>query len=119
MQPDTNLFVAIAWVMKSELRFFKLFPEVIHVDTTSHSSCEKYHLLTFSCQTSVGKQVIFLRMWIPNQKRSTFKWVFSHVLKSLIDESYFQQTAIIIADRDPQQSSEIELAINSYIKNAT
>jgi hypothetical protein len=35
---DTKVFLAIAWVFKPELRYFKLFPEVIHVDGKSHST---------------------------------------------------------------------------------
>ena len=68
-----KLYVGCAWVVKKELRYFKLFPEVICVDGTLHSSETKYNLLAFSCRTSTGKQVIFLRCWMPNEKRVTFR----------------------------------------------
>ena len=52
-------FLAIAWVFKPELRYFKLFPQVIHVDDgTSHSTQKKYDLITFSVKTSLGRQVV-------------------------------------------------------------
>ena len=80
---EHKVFVAVAWVVKQELRWFKMFPEVVHVDATSHSTEKKFHLLTFSVKTAFGKQVVFLRMWIPNQKRSTFRWFFRHCLARL------------------------------------
>ena len=35
---DHKVFVAVAWVVKKELWWFKMFPEVVHVDETSHST---------------------------------------------------------------------------------
>ena len=83
LSDNTKVFLAIAWVFKPELRFFKLFPEVIHVDGTSHSTQKKYELITFSVKTSLGRQVVFLRVWLPDQKRYSFRWIFQHVLLGL------------------------------------
>ena len=70
---DATLLLSVTWVVDAELWYFKLFPEVIYVDATSHTNFNLYHLLTFSCRSSAGHQVTFLRMWIPDQKRSTFR----------------------------------------------
>ena len=111
-------FLAIAWVFKPELRYFKLFPEVFHVDGTSHSTQKKYDLITFSVKTSLGRQVVFLRVWLPDQKRCSFRWVFKHVLLTLVPKECFQRTRLVMSDGDRQQQAEIELAINEYMLNA-
>jgi hypothetical protein len=56
------LFISIAWIVLPVFRFFLLCPEVIWCDVTSHSNNKGFHLLTFSCRTSIDKQVVF--MWI-------------------------------------------------------
>jgi len=118
LSDDTKVFLAIAWVFKPELRFFKLFPEVIHVDGTSHSTQKKYELITFSVKTSLGRQVVFLRVWLPDQKRYSFRWIFQHVLLGLIPKSVFLRTRMVMGDGDRQQQAEIEAAIKDYMPNA-
>jgi hypothetical protein len=93
---NTKVFLAIGWVFKPELRYFKLFPEVIHVDGTSHSTRKKYELITFSVKTSLGQQVVFLRVWLPDQKRYSFRWVFQHVMLSLVPRECFQRTRLVM-----------------------
>ena len=115
---DTKVFLAIAWVFKPELRYFKLFPEVFHVDGTSHLTQKKYDLITFSVKTSLGRQVVFLRVWLPDQKRCSFRWVFKHVLLTLVPKECFQRTRLVMSDGDRQQQAEIELAIKEYMPNA-
>jgi hypothetical protein len=70
--PKAKVFIAVAWASKSDIRFFQLFPEVVHCDSTCDSNNAGNHLLTFSACTSTGKQFVFLKMWISNQKRFTF-----------------------------------------------
>ena len=115
---DSKIFVGVAWVLHQELRYFHLFPEVIHVGATSHSTKQKYYLLTFSVKTSNNNQVVFLRSWIPNQQRQTFRWFFKYVLPNLISKEFFKRTRLIISDGDTQQEAEIVNAIATYIPNA-
>ena len=115
---DAKLFVAIAWVVKADLRWFKMFPEVVHVDGTSHSCKGKYNLLTFSIKTSLGKQVVFLQIWLPNECLSLFQWVFQHVLCGLLPKEVFERTQLVMGDGDRQQSQGILQAIGTYMTNA-
>ena len=61
----SRIIIAVAWANKYNIRTFMLFPEVLHADCTCDSNNTNNHLLTFSCRTSSGKQVVFLRAWIP------------------------------------------------------
>jgi len=45
---EDALFIAVAWIVTPALRLFKLCPEVVWVDVTSHSNYKGFHLLTFS-----------------------------------------------------------------------
>ena len=78
------LFITVAWIVKPAFCLFKLCPEVVWVDVTSHSNNKEFHLLTISCRTSIGKQVVFLWVFIPNQQRFSFRWVFQEAIPTLL-----------------------------------
>ena len=118
LDDEGKVFVGCAWVIQKELRYFKLFPEVLCIDGTSHSSKRKLLLLTLSVRTSTNRQVVFMRLFMPNEKRATFRWVFKYVLPSLVDKSFFKRTRYIMADGDAQQKNEVLGAIQTYIPNA-
>lgn len=95
-----------------------MYPETVFVDVTSHSNNKKYSLLTFSCKSAVNKHVVFLKAWIPNQKRFSFRWVFKYAIESLGLDKYFQYTELFMKDGDPQQHNEIKRAMTEYLQNA-
>ncbi|KAL3756458.1 hypothetical protein ACHAWU_009852, partial [Discostella pseudostelligera] len=112
------LFFSIAWIHLPVFRFFKLCPEVIWCDVTSHSNKTGYKLLTFSCRTSVNKQVVFMYIWIPNEQRISFRWVFSHAISQLVPAWLRSRVKFIMKDGDPQQWNEILIALQSVFMNA-
>jgi hypothetical protein len=118
VDPRARIFLAVAWASHSDLRLFQLFPEVFHADCTCDSNVTGNYLLTFSCRTSTGKQVVFLKIWIPNQKRFSFRWVFKFVLTSLIPKRLFLRTRFAMVDGDPQQRSELVSCMKEYMPNA-
>ena len=112
------LFFSIAWVHLPVFRYFKLCPEVIWCDVTSHSNKMGYKLLTFSCRASVNKQVVFMFVWIPNEQRISFRWVFSHAISQLVPAWLRSRVKFIMKDGDPQQRNEILIALQSVFTNA-
>jgi hypothetical protein len=112
---QARIFIAVAWANKFDIRTFMLFPEVFHADCTCDTNNTNNHLLTFSCRTSTGKQIVFLRVWLPNQKRFTFRWVFKFVLTSIFDTNAFRRTRLVMVDGDPQQRGELAKAILDYM----
>jgi len=115
---NQNLFLSVMWGEKENLRYFKMYPETVFVDVTSHSNNKKYHLLTFSCKSGTNKQVLFLKAWIPNQRRFSFRWVFKYGMESLGLHHYFKYTELIMKDGDPQQHNEIQNFMVEYLTNA-
>ncbi len=118
LRPSQVLFIAIAWTLVPAFRLFMLCPEVIWCDVTSHSNNKGFSLLTFSCRTSVGKQVIFLWIWIPNEQRFSFRWVFHHAIPTLIPLSIREKVKFIMKDGDPQQRNEILKSLKTIFTNA-
>lgn len=107
MEKGQYLFMSIAWIVLPAFRLFMLCPEVIWCDVTSHSNNKGFNLLTFSCRTSVDKQVIFLWIFIPNEQRISFRWVFQHAIPNLIPQWIRDRVLFIMKDGDPQQRNEI------------
>jgi len=122
LTPNQNVFIALAWTSTHESHYFKLFPEVAWCDVTSHSNNSKFCLLIFSCRTSTRKVLNFLRMWIPNERRFSFRWVFHCAIKALGLDVWFKYTRLFMKDGDPQQSNEIRRqmvsSVGGYLSNA-
>ena len=68
-----GLFIVVSWVLKPALHFFMLCPEVFFLDVTLHSNNKGFDLLTFSSRSSIGKQVVWMWIFIPNQQRFSFR----------------------------------------------
>lgn len=115
---NKTVFHAISWANEKVFRYFKLNPEAITCDVTSHTNRSGFHLLTFSTKTAIDKQVVFLRIWIPNQKRVSFRYVFQEALTKLIPEHIRDRVKFIMKDGDPQQGKEILYAIKTHFRNA-
>ncbi|CAJ1947503.1 unnamed protein product [Cylindrotheca closterium] len=113
-----KIFLCIAWTNKEELRLFQKFPSLVYCDATSDTNKNKNHLITFSGRTTNGKQFIFLRVWVHNQKRVTFKWIFQAVLKSFLPSGTHEMVQLVLVDGDPQQMSEVRLALQQYLTSA-
>jgi len=111
------MFMSVAWRVNRNFRLFLTCPEVVWCDVTSHSNNKGFHLLTFSCRLSVDKQLVFLWIWIPNQQRSSFRWVFQHAIPILIPKHHRERVTLIMKDGDPQQRNEILLALKNVFPN--
>ena len=113
------LFMSIAWIYLPAFRYFQLCPEVVWCDVTSHSNNLGFKLLTFSCRTSINKQVVFMYIWIPNEQRISFRWVFSHAIPQLVPAWLRSRVRFIMKDGDPQQRNEILISLQSVFPNAS
>ena len=112
------LFISVAWIVLPAFRFFLLCPEVIWFDVTSHSNNKGYHLLTFSCRSLTGHQVVFLWIWVPNEQRFSFRWVFQHAIPNLIPKVFRDRVKYLMKDGDPQQRNEALYALQNIFVNA-
>lgn len=112
-----GLFIAVAWVLKPALRFFMLCPEVFFLDVTLHSNNKGFHLLTFLSRSSIGKQVVWMWIFIPNQQRFSFRWVFQEAIPALLPQWLRDQVVFFMKDGDQQQRNEILGAMTNVFVN--
>ena len=108
---EEQVFHCIAWTHEDLLRYFLLCPEVVTFDVTSHTNASGYHHLSFSCRTSIDKQVLFCRIWIPDQRRVSFRYVFQEALPRILPTHVLTRVKFLMCDGDPQQNIEIRLAL--------
>jgi hypothetical protein len=102
LQKEEALFIVVAWIVKPVFWLFKLCPEVVWVDVTSHSNNKGFHLLTFSSHLSIGKQIGWMWIFIPNQQRFSFRWVFKEALPKLVLRWLRECVLFFMKDGDPQ-----------------
>jgi hypothetical protein len=119
LQMEEALFIAVAWIVKPAFGLFKFCPEVVWVDVTSHSNNKGFHLLSFSSCLSIGKQIVWMWIFIPNQQRSSFRWVFKEALPKLVPKWLREHVLFFMKDGDPQQRNEILSAMKSVFVNAS
>ncbi len=117
MNKEDALFIAVAWIVKPAFRLFKLCPEVVWLDVTSHSNNKGFHLLTFSSRLSIGKQIVWMWIFIPNQQRFSFRWVFQEAIPTLLPKWLRDHVLFFMKDGDPQQRNEILFSfMNQFVK---
>jgi len=118
LHDNQRLLVGLAWIYRDEQRLFRLFPKVVHVDATSHTNNEKRLLLTFTGRTSEGHTFIFLRVFLPNQKAYSFRWVFQVVMPVLLGTESLKDTEFVVSDGDNQECQQLDAALDLYLPNA-
>jgi hypothetical protein len=92
---------------------------VVWVDVTSHSNNKGFHLLSFSSRLSIGEQIVWMWIFIPNQQRFSFRWVFKEALSKLVPKWLRERVLFFMKDGDPQQRNGILSAMKSVFVNAS
>jgi hypothetical protein len=92
---------------------------VVWVDVTSHSNNKGFHFLTFSLCLSIDKQLVWMWIFIPNQQRFSFRWVFKEALPKLVPKWLRERVLFFMKNGDPQQFNEILLARKSVFVNVS
>lgn len=112
------MFIACAWTSKAERRLFQLNPFVFKVDATCHTNNEKRHLLTFTSKSASAQSFIFLKVYLPDQKASTFRWVFQVAVPKLLGRKTYERVRYVMTDGDSHEFMELDKAIKNYFVNA-
>jgi hypothetical protein len=68
---------------------------------------------------SIGKQIRWRWIFIPNQQRFHFRWVFKEALPKLVPRWLRESVLFFMKDADPQQRNKILSAMNSVFVNAS
>ena len=65
-----------AWILPSESKLFRLFPEVVTIDVVKCTNNEKRPLFTVCGKTTFGKMFTIIRVFLPHEKTWIFRWLF-------------------------------------------
>ena len=112
--PSQDMMVALAYTSPLELRQFRLFHAVLHVDGTSHTNKEQRPLVAVTTKDSRGKMLPILRAFLPSEQAWAFQWLFSSVFPMILGEDMLKRVNMIITDGDAQLTSQLDLAIQKY-----
>ena len=66
---------------------------------------------------SNGKYIPILKIFLPNQKRWIFRWVFQNAIPSLLGKSLLQSVQAMISDGDTDMYSQFDAAIPEFYPN--
>ena len=76
-----------------------------------------FHYSLWVEQDSSGKMFIFLRAYIPHERRWILRWIFSIVLPKIFNKNTLYRIKLIISDVDLQEFSQINNASRKYFPN--
>lgn len=113
LESKQHMFIGAAWCTNKGRRLFRLLPDVIKIDSTCGAGKESRPLLTVSIRTANGKYVVVSYMVLPNEKKITFRWVFSVALPCLFGDD-LKQVRAVVTDGDSNEIDEVELARQKY-----
>ena len=68
VRKEKALFIGHVWVLPTEQKNFDHFPEVICIDTVSHTNKDERPLLIISGRDSSRKMFIILRAFLRNER---------------------------------------------------
>ena len=115
---NQEIMVGIAFGLPFELKQFKIFHSIVHVDATMDTNLEKRPLVTITCKDSFGQMFTALRVFLPNEKAYSFKWLFLTVFPALLGKDVLQHIKVIVTDGDSQEIQQLEEAIKTHFPDA-
>jgi hypothetical protein len=115
---STRILLGAAWVDEYSWREFLRYPECLFVDTTHGTNNESRPLLQMVGRDSNGKAYTVLRIFMPNETASFYRWVFLEALPLLLGESNLSKINLILSDGDSQEFNAIDEGIFKFFKNA-
>ena len=95
-----------------------MFTDAITVDCTADTNNESRPLLTMGGTYSFGKVFIFLRVFLPNERRWVLRWVFNIVFHKLFPHTILDRVQLIISDGDQQECGSIDNTVGVFMKGA-
>jgi hypothetical protein len=112
IRDDNEMVVGLAFTTPAEIRQFRLFHTVLHIDATADTNNENRPLVTVSSKDSTGKMFMVLRCFMPNEQAWAYKWLFKVVFPALLGSKYVNDVSMILTDGDNQTIIQLEQAID-------
>ncbi|CAJ1944890.1 unnamed protein product [Cylindrotheca closterium] len=114
----TKVMLGGAWMTEAEKRHFFRFPEVLFIDATHKSNNKGRPLLLVCGRDSGGKAFAILQMFMPNETKAFYWWVFLEVLPAMLGVAHLKRVNLILTDGDANEYNALDQGIFHYFKNA-
>ena len=115
---NQQMMVAIAYTFPFEMRQFRLFNAVVHVDATAKTNKEDRPLVTVTGKDSRSKMFTILRAFMPNKRDWAYRWLFKTVFPTLFGKDLLKSVNSFVTDGDSQEIRQIEEAMHQFCPNA-
>ena len=100
---STIILLGAAWVDEDGYQQFLRFPEVLFIDATHKTNNEDRPLLQISGQDQNGHAFVVVRIFMPNESASFYRWIFLNCLPTLLGRDNLLQVTLNITDGDSQE----------------
>ena len=115
---ELKVMLGSAWIDADGWLLFHRFPEVVYVDTTFSSCNEARPLLLVCGRDSNGKGFIVNRVYMPNETKAFFMWIFLRALPRLLGLRRLGAVQLLLTDGDSQEYESVDAGRDRYFTNA-
>lgn len=112
-----KILIAAACMSPEEFCDYMRFPEVIFVDATHKTNNEGRPLFLVFGRDSNGKAFIIIKIFMPNETASFYRWVFLDAIPSMLGKNNLLRTNFIITDGDSQEINAVNESFFLYFSN--
>ena len=117
---NDKILVAFAWVHDEDLRSFKLFPELLAIDTTFGLNKQRRPLLVAVGIDGSQKSYIAFQAFMPSKQARAYNWALNVAMQELLGVDTLTRTSIICTDEEDALYSPLrrEMIPTGFLSNA-
>ena len=115
---NQQMMIGIAWVLPFEIRQFRLFHAVIHIDATAKTNKEERPLITVTSKDSRNRMFTVLRAFVPSEQSWAYHWLFQTVFPSLFGKRLLSKVCGVVTNEDSQEIGQLESAMHKFCPRA-
>jgi len=110
-----KVMLGAAWIDENGWKMFHRFPEVAFFDTTFKTNNEGRPLFLMVGRDSNGRGFIVLRIYMPNETKAFFMWIFSRVMVMLLGKKAIDRINLLLSDGDAQEYTALDDSTKSHV----
>lgn len=116
---DAEDLLCIGWCSPNMKKMAQAFPQSLSIDGTFKTvQVDNMTHLTVTTKNTLGKTVVVLRLFIPNESKWMFRYVLMVAIPNLLGKDICKKVRSIITDGDPQLCEIVDYAIQNLYTNA-
>lgn len=109
-----EILVSLSFIHEEQLRYFKMFPEFLAIDTTFGTNVQRRPLLMITAVDGCNKTLPVFQSWMPSKMSRAFRWTIAGSLPQLIDVSILKRVQVICSDQEFAMVQPLRAHMTSY-----